>query len=82
MKLQIDFENKKIKLLDEVQLGNLVKILQGLFPDKWEEFKLEGVVEYVNWYNPVVIREIQPWITPWRDSPILTYDICNVDIQV
>ena len=57
MKLQIDFENKKIKLLDEVQLGNLVKILQGLFPDKWEEFKLEGVVEYVNWYNPVVIRD-------------------------
>lgn len=72
MKLQIDFENKKIKLLDEVKLGSFVEALKGLFPSKWKEFKLESAVEYINWYNPIVIREIQPWITPWTGTPLTT----------
>ena len=72
MKLQIDFENKKIKLLDEVKLGSFVEALKGLFPSKWKEFKLESAVEYINWYNPIVIREIQPWITPWTGTTLTT----------
>lgn len=75
MKLQIDFENKRIKLLDEVELGSFVEALKGLFPGKWKEFKLESAVEYVNWYNPIVIREIQPWITPWTGTTVTDYTI-------
>lgn len=70
MKLQIDFENKRIKLLDEVELGSFVEALKGLFPGKWKEFKLESAVEYINWYNPIVIREIQPWITTWTGTTV------------
>lgn len=75
MKLQIDFENKRIKLLDEVELGSFVEALKGLFPGKWKEFKLESAVEYINWYNPIVIREIQPWITPWTGTTVTDYTI-------
>lgn len=84
MKLQIDFDKKKIKLLEEVNLGKLVEILKGLFPDKWKEIKLESTVEYVNWYNPIVIREIQPWYQPWstitcsdNTNGTITYDAGN-----
>lgn len=75
MKLQIDFENKRIKLLDEVELGSFVEALKGLFPGKWKEFKLESAVEYINWYDPIVIREIQPWITPWTGTTVIDYTI-------
>lgn len=42
MKLQLDVENKVIKIEEDVNLGEFVKILKKLLPaGKWKEFKLE-----------------------------------------
>ena len=42
MKLQIDFDNKTIKLEEKVNLGELFNQLEEILPDlKWREFELE-----------------------------------------
>jgi hypothetical protein len=86
MKLQIDFENKTIKIEEKVNLGKLFSHMEELFPDlKWREFDLEvGVLN--NWVNPIVIYLIeQPWTTPpypaYPNYPWVTYYPAFADIS-
>ena len=79
MKIQIDTESKVIKVEDKVNLKDLYKQLQKLFPNKeWEAYDLETNVTIYNWSNPVVIKEypigINPYIPvyPWWQQPTIT----------
>lgn len=69
MKLQLDTENKKIKLESTVKLKDLVKTLNSLFPNKeWKDYDLETNTTIVGWTNPIIINPpyYQPyWERPW-----------------
>ena len=51
MKIQIDTENKVIKIEESVNLGDLMKSLKQMLPFSWEEFTLETTV-INNFTNP------------------------------
>lgn len=68
MKIQLDTENKTIKLESEVELSKLVETLEELLPDgKWREFTLQTNTTITRWDYPVIIRERT--LTPWYDQP-------------
>ena len=63
MKLQIDLDNKIIRLEDKVNMGTLFSKMEEMFPDlKWREFDLETNT-IINWVNPI---QITP---PYNPSP-------------
>lgn len=66
MKLQLDLDEKIIRIEQNVNLGDFFSKLEQLFPDlKWREFTLEaGNIIY--WSNPISI----PWVVP--EPPYLT----------
>lgn len=66
MKLQIDTENKTIKIEEKVNLFDLMNKLQSLFPnDIWQEYTLESNT-ITNWINPVYISPYQQiWNKPY-----------------
>jgi len=67
MKLQLDTDNKIIKIEDKVNLGAFVEILEKLLPyDKWREFSLETNVT-ITWTTPPIVVDLyQPWVVqPW-----------------
>ena len=74
MKIQIDTDNKTIKLEDNISLNELFKKIKKLFPDnEWKEYKLETNTTIQTCYNPIKYIEIEkykdpiyppyPWIT-------------------
>lgn len=52
MKLNIDFDNKVITLLDKVNIDSLTKSLKKMFPDTWKEFTLDTNTSVVYSYYP------------------------------
>jgi len=66
MKLQIDTDNKTIKIEEKVNLFDLMNKLQMLFPnDTWKEYTLEST-QINNWSNPVYIQPYQQiWNQPY-----------------
>lgn len=70
MKIQLDTDNKNIKLEEKVNLGDLEDILEKILPSgKWREFTLE-VNTVINWdypYKPLIIEPYNPypWTYPW-----------------
>lgn len=80
MKLQIDTENKTIKIEEPVKLGDFLKILNNLFPENsWEDYTLETHTK-IEWepypYIPYDPPE-QPNPYPWY--PIITYSDSTAD---
>jgi hypothetical protein len=75
MKLQFDTTAKTIKFEETVNLGELIKELDMLLPNKqWEEYKLE-IALINNWINPVLIKESAPCgrpCHPFTEFPIIT----------
>lgn len=71
MKIQLDTENKTIKLESDVELSKLVETLDELLPDgKWREFTLKTNTTITRWDFPVIIREKESWPTyPWYRQP-------------
>ena len=65
MKLQIDIDNKTIKIEESISLKKLFDVLNGLFPENaWEEYKL--ITEtIVNWSYPI---QITPFIQPYEQT--------------
>ena len=64
MKLQIDFDNKIIKLESDINLGEFIEKIEKMFPD-WKEYKLQNNVKiewhsypvyptYPRWYNGIL----------------------------
>lgn len=60
MKIQLDTDNKIIKLEQDVNLGEFYDLLPHLLPnDLWREFKLE--MQIINNFNsPIIIKEYIP----------------------
>jgi hypothetical protein len=80
MKIQLDTENKVIKVQEAVNLGELTETLERLLPNgKWKDFKLDTQTQ-INWTpNPIIIKEYpyQPYIPiPWWEQPWI---ICGTD---
>jgi len=72
MKIQLDTKRKTIKLDEPIRLGEMVKLLKSLFPDKeWESYTLETNTTIHGWSYPVYIEKYTPY-TPMWDS-ITTY---------
>jgi hypothetical protein len=62
MKLQLDTENKTIKLEKDVVLSNLIETLEKLLPHgEWKEFTLETNTVIHQWSNPVVLPSVIPY---------------------
>jgi len=77
MKIQLDTENKEIKVEETVNLGELTETLEKLLPNgEWKSFKLNTQTE-INWtpnpfgvpYQPYQPHNPMPWERPW-----ITYD--------
>lgn len=70
MKLQIDTDNKTIKVDDDVQFSELVEALEKLLPKGlWKDFTLQN--ERIDWWNnPVIIKERIIENSPYWPSPI------------
>lgn len=90
MKIQLDLDNKKIKVEEAVNLGKLFENLESLLPlGKWREFELQTNVT-INWTNPIVInpepyRNPYPYYEPWKSPfwyeqrPWLISDTININ---
>lgn len=52
MKLNIDFDNKVITLLDKVNIDALSKAVKKMFPETWKEFTLDTNTSVVYSYYP------------------------------
>ena len=71
MKIQIDSLNKIIKIDEQVNLGEMVKMLDKLLPKNsaigyWKDFKLETNTVVYNWANPIYIYD-------WQNPAPFTY---------
>ena len=76
MKLQIDTKDKTIRIEEATNLGEFIKMLDGLFPkEAWKEYKLEvGVIH--NWTSPIII-ERNRWYPTYPTYP--WYITCGSD---
>lgn len=76
MKIQLDTDNKIIKLDEKVNLGDFMDLLNTLLPfSKWREFTLETNT-VINWDYPIVTQPtiINPYTPrPWWEQPWITY---------
>jgi len=75
MKLQIDTDNKTINILENVQFGVLIDILDKLFPNReWKSFTL--ITEVISkWMSPIIIDT--PIYPPYPSYPWVTFDGTN-----
>lgn len=70
MKIQLDTENKTIKLEKDVVLSKLIETLDKLLPNgEWKEFTLETNTVIHQWSNPVVIPSVIPYPVPTYPRP-------------
>jgi len=76
MKLQLDTNEKIIKVEESVNLGELIETLERLLPNEtWKGFKLETNTT-VNWSSPIIIERYPtkyPYYPtyPWWHEPIV-----------
>ena len=73
MKIQLDTENKVIRLEERVNVEKLLKLLEQLLPREWMKYDLE-INNITNWINPIVIKEIErPYVYPCPQPSIPNY---------
>lgn len=74
MKLELDFDNKIVKLTDKINFKELKDLLEKILPN-YEEWEIDTNTN-INWSSPIIIKESpyrpQPW---WDQQPIITYDV-------
>ena len=64
MKLEINIQERKIRLLEEVNIGELFTFLEEILPDlKWREYSIEGNSNNDYGY-PVIVTPVVPNYTP------------------
>lgn len=88
MKLQLDFDNKTIRIEEKVNLSLLYDTLKRLLPQgEWKEFDIEAYNKFL-WNDPIVIpstpyvpyvptiptQPIVPNPYPWWINPVVTCD--------
>lgn len=67
MKIQLDLDNKTIKLEENtsIKFEKLIDDLERILPNKeWMKFSLETVQLY-NWNYPIIIDKLSPSHYPW-----------------
>ena len=72
MKLEINTQERKIRLLEEVNIGELFTFLEEILPDlKWREYSIEENVVY-NVSNLIVVNPnyLTPPFLPYTPNPI------------
>lgn len=70
MKIQLDTENKTLKLEKDVVLSKLIETLEKLLPHgEWKEFTLETNTVIHHWSNPVVLPSVLPYPVPPYPRP-------------
>jgi len=90
MKIQLDTEQKTIKLDSDENLGELIRVLNNLLPkNKWKEFEIQTNVNIQTWTNPYIIKRVlAPYIpvAPWyynNTDPVrvlpISYDSSVID---
>lgn len=73
MKLQLDTDNKIIRIEESVNLNELMEVIKKLLPDgQWKEYKIETNSTII-WSNPIVIRDYNPY-NPWITKPYVPYN--------
>lgn len=84
MKIQLDTDQKIIRLDEPTNLGDLFSFLEKILPNgMWKSFKLEITNNFLQptFPNPTII---QPWPTPvfpwWRDTIIYSTQELNPGI--
>lgn len=85
MKIQLDTDNKTIKIEDSVNLGDFINYIKKILPHgEWKDFKLE-VNTIISWVNPIVIEPYKPYSPyypwPWYCSTGGYNDKSNVNYQ-
>ncbi len=65
MKLQIDTQNKSIKIEEKVNLKEFFETIDKLFHNLgWKEYSIENTVIW-NWSDPIIIEKHVPPYNPW-----------------
>lgn len=78
MKIQLDTDNKTIKLENDILLEKLVKTLDSLLPNKeWKKYTLQTNTTIEHWHSPTIIREKyiepyypRPWVAWYATTPL------------
>lgn len=72
MKLQIDTNEKAVRLLESVPIGELIDTLKKLFPNKeWKDFTIQYVGE-VRWKDVIYVPfRYDPPIYPWYGTGVI-----------
>ena len=90
MKLQLDTDNKIVRIEESINLGTFVETLKTLLPNgTWKSFTLE-VNNIINWGYPIIVErptiyepyKVYPWITYIGDSTTLNYNSGTYNIEV
>lgn len=68
MKIQIDFDNKIIKLENNVNLKEFFDKIKNVLSEDWEKYTLETNTVINNWSNPIIIKDYVPY-TPYPTYP-------------
>ena len=88
MKIQIDTENKIIKVEGKVNLNEFFKVLKNLFPkNEWKEFEFETNTVIQNWAapygSPIIVRSpyfpYPPYYSPIAYADNDTGTIYNIE---
>jgi hypothetical protein len=79
MKIQIDTTNKIIRVEENVNLGELCKVLDKLLPKEWKSFTLE-TNSFITWVNPIPWIYRDPWVIPYNPYPV-TYSTGNPPLE-
>lgn len=61
MKIQIDTDNKVIKIEGTYKVTDIMKVVKQLLPNDWKEYSLETNTIIYNWTSPIVINKNDWW---------------------
>ena len=80
MKIEFDFDNKTIKVNDNVELGELIEKIKPMVDD-WKSWKIVSIEKVFNTtYIPVPYKETTPDY-PWQ-QPLITYGVQHHSYEV
>lgn len=80
MKIQIDTENKTVRLEKEANLKFLFDFLRNVLGENFEDYSLiTDKISVERWVNPIIIERERPEYPPttwpwWLEGPFCTYD--------
>ncbi len=82
MRIQLDTNQKTIKVEESVNLDEFMKAVKKLFPNnEWKEYRLETNT-IINWTYPIVYEpyKVYPWweTNPYISPGTITYKVIDI----